>query len=65
MEKVDGYTLIDLIKKSIESLMNMKLDEAIDIENNYFDIEGPDIEIELPEDAKLALKDATTKAVMI
>lgn len=45
--------------------MNLKIDEAIAVENNYFDIDGPDIEIELPEDAKLALKDATAKDDLI
>jgi hypothetical protein len=32
---LDGYTLIDLIKKSIEQLMNMKMDEGIIDDGNY------------------------------
>jgi|CryBogDrversion2_8_1035294.scaffolds.fasta_scaffold223660_2 hypothetical protein len=35
MEEVDGYTLVDLIKKSIEQLMNMKMDEGIIDDGNY------------------------------
>lgn len=46
--------------------MNMKMDEALIEENNYqFEVDGPDVEIELPEDAKIALKDATGKDEMI
>ncbi len=46
--------------------MNMKMDEALNEENNYqFEVDGPETEIELPEDAKIALKDATGKDEMI
>ena len=63
---VDGFTLVDYIKKSIEQLMNMKMDEGMIDDNNYqFEIDGPEIDIELPEAAKHALKDATAKNEMI
>jgi hypothetical protein len=32
---VDGFTLVDYIKKSIEQLMNMKMDEGMIDDNNY------------------------------
>lgn len=46
--------------------MNMKMDEGMIDDNNYqFEIDGPEIDIELPEAAKHALKDATAKDEMI
>jgi hypothetical protein len=70
---IDGYELIDLIKSSIEVLMNMKNFEQDEIggggdvsnQNNYYkreksnfdDINDSNIEIELPEGAKAGLKD--------
>lgn len=46
--------------------MNMKMDEGTMDDGNYqFEIDGPDIDIELPEAAKNALKDATAKDEMI
>lgn len=64
-----AYELIDNIKTSIEVLMNMKMegtDEDIDGRNHFqddsgsgFNIDQPDIEIDLPPGAKAGLKDAT------
>ena len=46
--------------------MNMKMDEGIIDDGNYqFENYGPEIDIELPEAAKNALKDATAKDDMI
>ena len=60
MKQVDGYQLIDLIKSSVEALMNMKNESSIDNKDMVgSDIDEPDIEIDLPEGAKAGLKDAT------
>jgi len=58
---VDGYTLIDNIKSSIETLMNMKMEESQEKINERYgkDIEEPDIEVELPRGALEGLKQAT------
>lgn len=40
-------------------------EDNIDEGNYQFEIDGPDIDIELPEAAKIALKDATGKDEMI
>lgn len=45
--------------------MNMKMDDGIDDNNYQFEIDGPEIDIELPEAAKNGLKDATAKDEMI
>ena len=59
MKDINGYELIDQIKTSIETLMNMKIDESSSISDDpKFDIDG-DIEIDLPAGAKAGLKDAT------
>ena len=34
MQEVDGFTLIDYIKSSIEILMNMKIDEGGEVKNS-------------------------------
>ena len=57
MMNVNGYDLIDQIKQSIESLMNMKMDGSSDTQNE-FDLDG-EIEIDLPAGAKAGLKDAS------
>ena len=63
-----AYELIDNIKSSIEVLMNMKMegtDEDVDgryqddSQGSGFNIDQPDIEIDLPPGAKAGLKDAT------
>ena len=73
LKGVDGFTLIDYIKSSIEVLMNMKMEETQDkpdIESNtkinqrynkqrYKDIEEPEIDITLPSGARAGLKDAS------
>lgn len=57
MTNVDGYNLIDLIKGSIEVLMNMRIDDGRG--HDSFDLMHRDIDIELPEGAKAGLKDAS------
>lgn len=70
MKDIDGYQLVDLIKTSIEMLMNMKMDEngSTQIDENgdkiYQDTSkgydlDKDIDIDLPEGAKAGLKDAS------
>ncbi len=68
---VDGYSLIDQIKTSIEILMNMKIDENNDDPDDLqarqkykdtagnFDINDPEIDIQLPPAAAAGLKDAS------
>lgn len=58
MNDVDGYTLVDLIKGSIEMLMNMRIEDSRPPEDS-FDLLNQDIDIELPEGAKAGLKDAS------
>ena len=58
MEVVDGFTIVDLIKTSIEALMNMKAEDSRDptsekANNRYQftpprDIDEPSLEIDLP-----------------
>lgn len=55
---VDGYTLVDLVKGSIEMLMNMRIDDGRQPEDS-FDLLNQEIDIELPEGAKAGLKDAS------
>lgn len=68
MDGVNGYDLIDYIKQSIEALMNMKMEETEQTENDdygrnykkgYTDIDDPDINVQLPTGAIKGLKDAT------
>ena len=67
---VDGYALIDMIKTSVEALMNMKMDDQAADEghphknNRYGDsadnVDALDsIEVDLPEGARVGLKDAS------
>ena len=58
MQDVDGYTLVDLVKGSIEMLMNMRIDDVRQPEDS-FDLLNQEIDIELPEGAKAGLKDAS------
>lgn len=58
MGDVDGYTLVDLIKGSIEMLMNMRIEDSRPPDDS-FDLLNQDIDIELPEGAKAGLKDAS------
>ena len=62
LRDVDGYTLIDMIKSSIEELMNMKMEEEEEearIEA-YQEIEDGNIDVDLlPTGARKGLKDAT------
>lgn len=58
MDDVDGYTLVDLIKGSIEMLMNMRIEDSRPPDDS-FDLLNQDIDIELPEGAKAGLKDAS------
>lgn len=57
MAHVDGYTLVDLVKGSIEMLMNMRVEDARPTDS--FDLINQDIDIDLPEGAKAGLKDAS------
>ena len=66
---IDGYKLVDMIKSSIEMLMNMKMDDDYSMNDdsgnrkNYRDIDDStnldNFEVDLPEGAKKGLKDAT------
>ena len=58
MDDVDGYTLVDLVKGSIEMLMNMRIEDGRQPDDS-FDLLNQDIDIELPEGAKAGLKDAS------
>lgn len=65
----DGYALIDMIKSSVEALMNMKMDDtqvdeahhqSKDRYNDVNHVDGLDsIDVDLPEGAKQGLKDAS------
>ena len=61
MKNVDGYKLIDMIKSSVEQLMNMRVESEYDEEDphrkpmNSID----QLEVDLPEGAKIGLKNAS------
>jgi hypothetical protein len=72
MEGVDGFTLIDMIKESIEILMNMRAEEDdfrdlrldSEIRHRYKEIEDGSFELHeddivLPDAVKQALKDVS------
>jgi hypothetical protein len=63
MATVNGYTLIDLIKTSIEELMNMKMDDQSETQNDeYRNVDDGNINVDLlPTGARKGLKDATQR----
>lgn len=67
LKEVDGFTLIDYIKQSIEMLMNMKMEETNpeppmpkskqrkvkkEKDKRYKNIDEPDFDVKLPHNAK-------------